>query len=438
MLNGGIHTSGTLECMSTPAIAAPRGTRDYLAEDGSSLLSCVDTHRRVSSRFGYRPVITPIFESTELFERGTGTGTDVVEKEMYTFRDRGDRSLALRPEGTPGVIRALAGDPAVRDIRPYRAQYDGPMFRYDRPQKGRYREFHQVGVEVLGVRDPNIDVEVIQVAWETCSALGITHVDIRLNSLGSRDDRLRYRDELLAYYTPLRDELCEDCRRRLATNPLRLLDCKTDARHVAAAPVLLDGLAQETRTYFHDVQEGLRAEGIPFTVDPRIVRGLDYYCDTTFEFWHSSLNGAQNALGGGGRYDGLAEVLGLPQTPGVGYALGVERLMVIRQETGAFHPEQPPTVLVVALDSGSAPYARACARQLRDAAVPTALDLAQGKLDRKFRWCDRMGTVWCIMCGEDEVRTGQVTLRNLQDRTQERLHIDDCIARLCSNTGGVK
>ncbi|MGC8461197.1 MAG: histidine--tRNA ligase [Candidatus Dormibacteria bacterium] len=418
--------------MSIPAIAAPRGTRDYLEQDGGALLSCIDTHRQVSSLFGYRPVITPIFESTELFERGTGTGTDVVEKEMYTFMDRGDRSLALRPEGTPSVIRALVGDPAVRDIRPYRAQYDGPMFRYDRPQKGRYREFHQVGVEVLGVREPNIDVEVLHVAWETFSALGIMNVDIRLNSLGDREDRLRYRDELLAYYTPLRDELCEDCKRRLETNPLRLLDCKTDAKYVAAAPVLLDGLAHDTRTYFHDVQEGLRAEGIPFTVDPRIVRGLDYYCDTTFEFWHSSLNGAQNALGGGGRYDGLAEVLGLPSTPGVGYALGVERLMGIRSEEGNFHPRMSPTVLVLALDSGSSTYARSCAKELRAAAIPTALDLAQGKMDKRFRWCERMGIAWCIMCGEDELQDKQVTLRNLQDRTQERLGIADCIARLAA------
>ncbi len=419
--------------MSTPAIAAPRGTRDYLDGDGAALLSCIDIHRRVSSLFGYRHVITPIFEAAELFERGTGTGTDVVEKEMYTFTDRGNRALALRPEGTPGVIRALAADPAVRDIRPYRAQYDGPMFRYDRPQKGRYREFHQVGVEVLGVRDPNIDVEVLHVAWETFSALGIGNVDIRLNSLGSREDRLHYRDELVAYYTPLRDELCEDCRRRLDTNPLRLLDCKTDARHVAAAPILLDGLAADTRTYFHDVQEGLRAEGIPFTVDPRIVRGLDYYCDTTFEFWHSSLNGAQNALGGGGRYDGLAEVLGLPHTPGVGYALGVERLMVIRSELEGIQQGLSPSVLVIALDAESVKHARTCATALRAASVPTALDVAKGKLDRKFRWCERMGVSWCIMCGEDEVRDGQVTLRNLQDRTQERLDMDACIARLAAS-----
>ncbi|MGA9113905.1 MAG: histidine--tRNA ligase, partial [Candidatus Dormiibacterota bacterium] len=340
-----------------PAITRPRGTNDLLPAEAPLREWVLDTHARVAAAHGYDPIDTPVFEATEMYERGTGAGTDVVEKEMFSFTDRGGRQLTLRPEGTPGVLRAVLGAHLEQERRPVRVHYAGPMFRYARPQAGRYHEFWQLGIEAIGERSPALDAEVIEVAWRFYEALGVSGLSLQVNTLGDIEDRLRYRAALVEYFTPLRSRLCDDCRRRLEVNPLRLLDCKRDAGLVSDAPQIGPSLSPESQGFFTRVTDLLSAAGIPFSLNPRLVRGLDYYAHTTFELWHESLQGAQNALGGGGRYDGLAEVLGFPSVPGSGYALGVERTLAVCREQGLGPAPRRDRVVVLGVGPTDAPAA---------------------------------------------------------------------------------
>jgi histidyl-tRNA synthetase len=405
-----------------PGIAAPRGTRDLLPDASPAWEWLHDVHARVAESFGYQLVDTPIFEHAELIERGVGTGTDVVEKETYTFTDRGGRSITLRPEGTAGVLRAVLSANLTQEIRPVRVRYAGPMFRYDRPQAGRYRQFFQVGVESIGERSPHLDAEVIELGWRFLRELGIEGVSLQVNSLGDSEDRQRYREALVAYYEPHYERLCDDCKRRLRSNPLRLLDCKRDADLAAGAPRITESLSDESRAYFETVLDDLAAADIPTEPNPRLVRGLDYYMHTSFEFWHSSLKGAQNALGGGGRYDGLAEVLGFPPTPGIGYAFGVERLLITAADYGKVPPPRPVCdAVAVSLESAQAQQAAAAARSLRAAGIRTILDVSDRKVDRKLRAADRLGARVCVLIGPDEQADGTATLRDMQTRAQQRI-----------------
>jgi len=402
-----------------PGIPAPRGTRDLLPEAAPAWEWLHGVHREVAESFGYQLVDTPIFEQTDLIERGVGAGTDVVDKETYTFTDRGGRSMTLRPEGTAGVLRAVLAANLVQEIRPVRVRYEGPMFRYDRPQAGRYRQFAQVGIECIGERSPHLDAEVIEVGWRFLDALGIRGVSLQVNSLGDLDDRARYREALVAYYEPHYERLCDDCKRRLRINPLRLLDCKRDADLVVDAPRITESLSAESAAYLDVVMGQLDAAGIPAEPNPRLVRGLDYYAHTSFEFWHSSLRGAQNALGGGGRYDGLAEVLGFPATPGIGYAFGVERLLSVAAEAGSIPPVPAACDAVVAsVEPAQAEAAAAAARSLRAAGVRTVLDALDRKVDRKLRTASRLGARVCVLVGPDEVAAGTATVRDMQSREQ--------------------
>ena len=399
-------------------IARPRGTRDLLPDDAPAWRWLQEAHTKVAAQHGYQLVDTPVFEATELFARSVGDGTDIVDKEMYTFTDRGDRSLTLRPEGTAPVLRAALDAHLEQRWRPVRLHYAMSMFRYDRPQAGRFRQFHQVGVECIGERDPCYDAEVIEVAWRFLSELRIEGVDLQVNSLGDREDRQRYRAALVGYYTPLRDSLCDDCRQRLEVNPLRLLDCKRDARLVDGAPMMSEHLSDESRSYFAAVLAHLNEAQVPYAHNQRLVRGLDYYAHTAFEFWHRSLAGAQNALGGGGRYDGLAEEIGFAPTPGVGYALGVERLLAVAADQALSPGPQPPAVLVICtVGPGDALLARDLARQLRHR-TSVVTDLTDRKLDRKLRDASRIGARLALLVGLEE---GTV-LRNLVDR--EQTHVE--------------
>jgi histidyl-tRNA synthetase len=407
-----------------PGIAAPRGTRDLLPDASAAWEWLHDVHKHVAEGFGYQLVDTPVFEQTELIERGVGTGTDVVDKETYTFSDRGGRSITLRPEGTAGVLRAVLAANLTQELRPVRVRYQGPMFRYDRPQAGRHRQFFQVGIECIGERSPHLDAEVIEVGWRFLQALGIEGVSLQVNSLGDLDDRQRYREALVAYYEPHHERLCDDCKRRLRINPLRLLDCKRDADLVADAPRLTDSLSPESAAYFQTVLADVEAAGIPAEQNPRLVRGLDYYAHTSFEFWHSSLQGAQNALGGGGRYDGLAEVLGFPATPGIGYAFGVERLLIIAAEYGRMPAARSACDAVVAsIEPAQAQTAAAAARALRAKGVRTVLDASDRKIDRKLRAADRLGARVCVLIGPDEQAENSATVRDMRTREQNRVAI---------------
>jgi histidyl-tRNA synthetase len=415
-------------------IGALRGTRDILPGESAALRWLLETHRRVVESHGYRYIETPVMEPTELFERGVGSGTDVVEKEMFTFIDRGGRSVTLRPEGTAGVVRAVLSHHLDQEVRPLRVHYAGPFFRNERPQAGVQRQFTQVGVECIGERGPELDVEVIEMGWRFYETLSLHGVRLQVNSLGDGDDRLRYRDALVAYYEPLREQLCDDCRRRLRTNPLRLLDCKEDRRFVDGAPYIWDHLSDTSRTYFEAVQRGLEDAGVPATVNPRLVRGLDYYADTAFEFWHEALHGSQNALGGGGRYDGLAEVLGFPPAPGIGYALGVERILLVSRDLGV----QPADgviadVLVLSVGDEAAGAAASAARALRGGGLRVVADLSDRRLDRKLRNADRLQARAGVIVGESEVAAGTAVVRDLQQRSQETVptqHLLDAVRRL--------
>jgi histidyl-tRNA synthetase len=404
-----------------PAIGAPRGTRDLLPDAAPAWEWLHDVHARVAGSFGYQLVDTPMFEHAELIERGVGTGTDVVDKETYTFTDRGGRLITLRPEGTAGVLRAVLGANLVQEIRPVRVRYAGPMFRYDRPQAGRYRQFAQVGIECIGERSPHLDAEVIEVGWRFLESLGIQGVSLQVNSLGDADDRARYREILVDYYTPHFDRLCDDCKRRLHVNPLRLLDCKRDSDLAGAAPRITDALSEESARYFAAVRSDLDDAGIAYEHNPRLVRGLDYYMHTSFEFWHASLKGAQNALGGGGRYDGLAEVLGFPPTPGIGYAFGVERLLIAAAEYGRTPGAEPACDAVSAsVEPAQAQAAMAAARTLRAAGVRTVLDVSDRKIDRKLRAADRLGARVIVLIGPDEQAEESATIRDMRNRQQHR------------------
>ncbi len=400
-------------------IAPPRGTKDLLPDDAPAWRWFHETHTSVAGRHGYQLVDTPVFEATELFARGVGSGTDIVDKEMYTFSDRGGRSMTLRPEGTAPVLRAVLGARLEQQRRPVRVHYAMPMFRYDRPQAGRYRQFHQVGIEVIGDRDPCYDAEVIEVGWRFIAELRITGVDLQVNTLGDREDRLRYRAALVEYYTPLRDSLCEDCQRRLDDNPLRLLDCKRDAVHVQGAPLIGDHIGDASRAYFDAVRAHLEDAEIPYTHNQRLVRGLDYYAHTAFEFWHQSLEGAQNALGGGGRYDGLAAEMGFSPTPGVGYALGVERLLTVAAAAGLAPAPQPPAQLVICTVKPAPSEARELARELRNR-TSVVTDLTDRRLDKKLRDADRLGALLVLLVGLDE----GLVLRNLRTTDQQVVRAD--------------
>ena len=405
-------------------IAAPRGTQDILPPQSGRKEWLLQTHAEVAALHGFDLIETPIYEATELFERGTGVGTDVVDKEMFTFQDRGGRSLTLRPEGTPGTLRAVLSAHLEQERKPIRVHYAGPMFRHDRPQAGRYHQFTQLGIEIIAESHPALDVETIEVAWRFFQALGIQGINLQVNTLGDARDRLTYRQALLDYYTPLQAELCEDCRRRLGINPLRLLDCKRDVRFFEAAPVISASLSEPSRHFFEQVQSGLSQAEIPFTVNSRIVRGLDYYGHTTFEFWHESLQGAQNALGGGGRYDGLAEVLGFSATPGVGYSLGVERILAVCEQQNLGPDSAPRRIFVLSLGDDAQALAGEIARELRAHGIAAVLDAGAAKLDKKLRFAERGVAAAVVIVGEDEVRERKATLRDMQTRSQKSVPVD--------------
>ncbi|HUY10444.1 MAG TPA: histidine--tRNA ligase, partial [Candidatus Dormibacteraeota bacterium] len=342
-------------------ISRPRGTEDLLPDRLAAMTRVAEVGMRVADAFGYREIATPVFEATELFVRGVGDTTDVVRREMYTFPDRSGRSLTLRPENTAPVLRAF-GESSLRELPPpVRLSYRGPMFRYDRPGRGRYRQFHQFGVEAVGDSEPELDAEVIAVAWGWLAELGLGGITLQLNSIGDAQCRPAFRQALLDHFAPHLEQLPELDRERLRRNPLRILDSKDPDTEslMATAPKTKDFLCAECREALERVEVALLAYHIPYQQNPRLVRGLDYYVRTTFEVWHEDLQGAQNALFGGGRYDGLSELLGYPAAPGVGFAAGIERVVMLAPPGPA---PAPPQVVV-------------CSAQ--DTVVPLAIDLAQ-------------------------------------------------------------
>ena len=381
---------------------------------------------------GYRYVETPVFEATDLFARTSGETSDVVTKEMYTFHDRKRRSLTLRPEGTAPVMRAYLAE-MQEQPSPFKAYYLTRMYRYARPQEGRYREHRQFGIEVFGAEDPAADVEVIAVGDAYLRGLDLTRIELQLNSIGDEVCRPAYREELVAFLRANRERLSDEHRDRFEDNPLRVLDCKDDACRAVAreAPKIIDRLCDPCRGHFDGVQDGLKNTGLSWVIEPTLVRGLDYYTRTAFEFVSPELSPQQATLFGGGRYDGLAEVLGGPHVPGVGFGMGLERVLMAIEEEGLAPPEEPGlTVFVVGLGDAGRARALELVRELRAAGVAADTAFGDRPLKAQLKMADRTGATYAAIVGERELETGAVTLRRLADGEQEDVAADALTARL--------
>ena len=405
-----------------------RGMVDLLPETLQRWQAVEAVAREHFRRSGFGEIRTPLLESTDLFCRGIGEGTDVVGKEMYSFNDRGDRSCTLRPEGTASVVRA-AVQHGLLSQGAQKLWYAGPMFRYERPQAGRQRQFHQIGVEWLGVASARSDVEVIALAWDLLAQLGVGGLELEINSLGTPEDRQAYRAALVAWLEQRIDQLDADSQARLSTNPLRILDSKNPATQtlLEQAPTLADALSPESQQRFMAVQQGLTALGIPFRLNPRLVRGLDYYGHTAFEITSDQL-GAQATVCGGGRYDGLIGQLGGDATPAVGWALGMERLMLVLEAAAQQNPDGPAALLVSApgpdaylVNRGEQAEAAglALARDLRQHGLTVELDGSGSAFGKQFKRADRSGAPWALVLGDEEAERGEVRLKPLQQQGQE-------------------
>jgi len=410
----------------------PRGTKDILPETIGQWLYVEKTVRDICELYGYKEIRTPIFEHTELFLRGIGETTDVVEKEMYTFTDRGKRSLTLRPENTAATVRAYLEHKLYADIAVNKLFYIGSMFRYDRPQAGRYREFHQFGVEALGTLNPAIDAEIIMLAVQFLKALGLNELKLALNSVGCPNCRPVYRERLQAFFSDKLEELCPDCRSRYDRNPMRILDCKNEhcKELSTGAPNITDCLCEECTDHFEQVQSLLKEAGIEFELDPRLVRGLDYYTKTAFEIQYAPL-GAQSAVAGGGRYDGLIEECGGNPTPAIGFAVGLERVL-LALEKQALLPEvsQSTDVFVVALGEIAQKPAFKLLCDLRGKSIKASMDFAGRSLKAQMKQANKAMARYVVMLGEDEVNDSCVILKDMITSDQEKIAIEEVVNKL--------
>ena len=403
------------------SLRAVKGMKDILPDEISKWHRLEESFRARAERYGFREARFPIVEPTALFVRSIGENTDIVEKEMYTFTDRGDKSLTLRPEGTASSVRAFIQHNVQAREPVTKWYYLGPMYRRERPAKGRYRQFYQAGIEVFGDPGPYVDAEVIDMVVGFISSLGITEVEVLINSIGGPETRANYRDALLAYLEPYRAELCSDCQRRMDANPLRVLDCKVPrcSEIAADAPSILSHLTDDDRTHFDGLQETLTRLGTPYRVDGSLVRGLDYYTRTLFEVLGKGEGlGAQNALLGGGRYDQMVKSLGGPDTPAIGFAMGLERLLMAMPEAqDTAHVD----VFIVAAQSSVRAEAALLSRELRDAGLRVESDLRGGSLKSQLRRADKMNARIAMILGESEVENGVVQLKDLKAQTQEEV-----------------
>jgi histidyl-tRNA synthetase len=417
------------EQSETQLIRAPTGTHDVLWPESSRWESLLALFSGRARRAGFGLTVTPMFEDARLFRRGIGAESEVVNKEMYEFTDRGGRDLALRPEGTASVVRAFVQH---HPTTPWKAWYATPAFRYERPQAGRYRQHHQLGVEVLGTEDPDLDVEVIALAAGFYADLGLRRVELLLNSMGCAEDRPAYLQLLRDFLAAHAGELCDEHKERWAVNPLRVLDCKRPACRAVTenAPRLIDHLDEACAAHFARVRAGLDALDVAYRIDPRLVRGLDYYTRTTFEFAGLALDAAQNAVGGGGRYDGLSEAIGGPSTSGIGFGIGVERLLLACDAEGCFAVDPPPAdAFVIDLTGGE--EARDLVHQLREAGL-VALRAYDGRSPKsQMKQADKSGARFAVIIGPDERARGVATLRPLRhDGEQETVARADIVERL--------
>ncbi len=406
-------------------IKTVRGFRDLIGEEARKYRYVVNTIRDILERNNFEEIILPTVEYTKLFTRSIGEATDIVEKEMFAFQDKGGRDIALRPEGTAGVVRAYIENKLYADGTYKKLYYEGSMFRHERPQKGRYREFHQVGAEILGTLNPMADAEIIKISDDVLKTLKIP-ARIEINSLGCKKCRPKYRQALIEYLKQHEEELCEDCKRRLERNPLRILDCKMEGCQLIAknAPKITDYLCEECRTHYESVKKYLKALNVDFVENPYLVRGLDYYSKTVFECVSEELGKTVIA---GGRYDYLVEELGGPPTPALGFAAGVERLMLLLKEL----PPRPKLVLVIPFGGEKEKEeALKIAHLLREKGIRTELSYREGKLKKQFEFANKIGADYTIVVGENELKTGLYPLKNLHTREEIKLTLEEIVKTL--------
>jgi histidyl-tRNA synthetase len=410
--------------MLTKAI---RGTKDILPDEVYKWQYLEKRFSRLCKKYGFREIRTPIFENTNLFARGVGEETDIVNKEMYTFEDRGGRSLTLKPEGTSPVVRALIEHKEYAAGKPVKYYYITPCFRYEKPQAGRLREFHQFGVEVFGAEGMLADAEVISMADDFIKEMGLDDVELRINSIGCKKCRPDYRQALKDYFRPHLEELCPDCRKRFDNNPMRIIDCKNKVcKEIAKdAPVMLDYLCDDCKKAFEDLKDNLDYFGIEYKVDPSIVRGLDYYSKTAFEFVTEKI-GAQGTVCGGGRYDDLVEEIGGPKTPGVGFGMGIERLLLLIEASGkTLGDEERPHALFIPMGDEAKKLVLMMAKDYRDRGLSIRLDDMERGLKAQMKYADRLGVRYTVIIGEDEIKKELASVKNMDTGDQEEIAFRD-------------
>lgn len=428
---------------------APRGTQDVLPAQSSKWQYVEQKALDVAGLFGFRELRSPTFEHTELFHRSVGDTTDVVQKEMYTFQDKGGRSITLRPEGTAGMMRAILQNGLLNDVMPLKVSYLTSCFRYEKPQAGRLREFHQFGVEMVGSATPAADAQTIAVAKTIFDSLGITGLELEINSIGCPECRARYHEALKAYFRGHFEELCETCRERLDKNPMRILDCKSPVCSELAkdAPVVLDYICDDCKTHFEGLKKHLDAMGIDYQVNPTIVRGLDYYTRTVFEFVATGI-GAQGTVCGGGRYDGLIKLLGGPPTPSVGFAMGLERLLLVMEQCGCeFPPDQNCTIYLGSMGEAAALKASELCMRLRDEGFYAECDIVGRSVKAQMKYADKLHAKYSCILGDNELEAGKVKVKRMDSGETEEVSLDaDAFMRfiyagtldeLTDETGGI-
>lgn len=411
---------------------APKGTKDILPSQVYKWHYVENAFREACSRYVFKEIRTPVFEHTELFARGVGDTTDIVEKQMYTFEDYGKRSITLKPEGTSPVVRAFVENKLYADVQPSKFYYVIPCFRYEKPQSGRLREFHQMGIEVFGTDNMMADAEVIGFASDFLSGLGIQDLELRINSIGCPKCRENYRQVLRAFLEPKYEELCETCKGRYEKNPMRILDCKSPVCQalVKGAPLMLDYLCDECKTAFDDLKTNLDAMGIRYIVDPGIVRGLDYYTKTAFEFVSDKI-GAQGTVCGGGRYDHLIEQIGGPPIPGVGFGLGVERLLLIMEAAGITIPEpENLDVFIAVMGERARVFGLKLMRDLRNQGIKAEMDSLGRNIKGQFKYADRLHAKYTVVIGDNELDQNIVSIKNMATSEQKPVSLQEILPTL--------
>ena len=405
---------------------APKGTKDLLPAQAYKWHYVERKFAEICKNYGFKEIRTPMFEHTEVFARGIGD-TDVVQKEMYTFNDHGNRSITLKPEGTSGAVRAFIEHKQYAEVQPTKYYYDTDCFRYEKPQSGRLRHFHQFGIEVFGTPNMLADSEVICLANDFLNQLGITEIELRINSVGCPECRKKHREALKEFLRPRYDELCNTCKERYDRNPMRILDCKSEICQeiVKDAPRMLDYLCDDCKNAFEELKSNLTAMGIEYKVDPNIVRGLDYYTKTAFEFVTTSI-GAQGTVCGGGRYDHLIEELGGPPIPGVGFGLGIERLLMLMDACGAQFPaDDSVDVFIAVMGERAKAFGLKLCRELRQSGVAAEMDTLARNIKGQFKYADRLNAKYTLVIGENELDKGVVSLKDMSMSQQREIKIED-------------